>query len=209
MSEIRRARLADLPGTYRVCLLTGDDGSDASGMFANPDLLGHVYVGPYVVGEPAHAWVVEDRDGIAGYCLAARDSDAFNAWAEREWWPGLRASFPERPDDPSEDAGVIRLLHHPPIAPPDIVAAYPSHLHIDLDARVRGTGVGRRLVETQLESLRAAGSPACHLGAGADNTNAIAFYEHLGWTVLRRERGVVFMGIRLRERDKPGGRTWA
>ena len=92
---------------------------------------------------------------------------------------------------------MIRLIHRPPVAPPEIVADYPSHLHIDLLERVRGTGVGRQLIERQLASLREAGSPACHLGAGAGNANALAFYEHLGWTVLRRERGVVFMGIRL------------
>jgi GNAT superfamily N-acetyltransferase len=197
MVDIRHATIADLPGTYRVCLLTGDEGADATALFGNPDLLGHVYVGPYVVGEPAHAFVATDDDGVAGYCLAALDTNAFNDWAEREWWPPLRGWFPERPGDPSEDAGVIRLIHRPPVAPPEIVADYPSHLHVDLLERVRGTGTGRRLMERQLASLRDAGSPACHLGAGAGNANAIAFYEHLGWSVLRREPGVVFMGLRL------------
>ena len=99
VGDIRPATIADLPGAYRVCLLTGDEGADASGLYANPDLLGHVYVGPYVVGEPGHALVVADRDGVAGYCLAARDTDAFAAWAEREWWPPLRRWFPERPGE--------------------------------------------------------------------------------------------------------------
>ena len=94
MLEIRPATLHDLPGAYRVCLLTADAGADASGPYRNPDLLGHVFVGPYVVGAPAHARVVADEDGVAGYLFGAADTLAFAAWAEAEWWPPLRAPVP-------------------------------------------------------------------------------------------------------------------
>src|SRR5213075_2470619 len=70
MPDIRHATVHDLPGVYRVCLLTGDAGKDATALARDPDLLGHVYVGPYVVGEPGLSLVVADDSGIAGYCLA-------------------------------------------------------------------------------------------------------------------------------------------
>lgn len=89
-ASVRAATLHDLPGTYRVCLMTGDSGRDGTALFRNPDLLGHVYVGPCVVGQPDLALVVADAGGVAGYCLAASDSRAFEAWAEAEWWPPLR-----------------------------------------------------------------------------------------------------------------------
>ena len=197
MTEIRQAIMQDLPGVYRVCLLTGDAGSDATTLFRNPDLLGHVFVGPYVVGEPEHALVVTDGDGVAGYCLAAPDTRRFAAWAEASWWPPLRAQYPRR-NDGTRDAEIIDLLHQPPIAEPAIVDTHPAHLHIDLLERVRGTGVGRRLIERQLQLLRDAGAPACHLSVAASNDNAIAFYEHLGWRVLRTYEGELAMGIELR-----------
>lgn len=196
MTLIRRATLQDLPGTYRVCLRTGDAGSDATALFSNPDLLGHVYVGPYVVGEPDLALVAADADGVAGYCLAALDTRAFAAWGESSWWPALRDQYPERGDG-TPDAELIGLIHRPPVAPADVVDAYPSHLHIDLLERLRGTGVGRTMIERQLEQLRAAGSAACHLTAASSNANAIAFYEHLGWEILRRDTEECVMGIRL------------
>jgi len=196
MADLRRATLQDLPGVYRVCLMTGDSGKDATGQYANPDLLGHVYVGPYVVGEPQLALVAADDEGVAGYCLAARDTRAFAAWGESSWWPALRAQYPRR-DDATLDAEIIGLLHEPPIAPPEIVDAYPAHLHIDLLERVRGTGSGRRLIELQLAQLAAAGAPACHLNVGVRNENAIAFYRHLGWEVLREGPDDLVMGIRL------------
>lgn len=197
VTEIRRATLHDLPGVYRVCLQTGEAGADATAIYRNPDLLGHVYVGPYVVGAREYALVVGDDDGVAGYCLAASDTMSFAAWAEREWWPPLRTAFPKR-SGATPDAGVIELFHEPPIAPLDVVEAYPAHLHIDLLARVRAGGLGRRLIEKQLDQLAAAGVEACHLTVAATNENAIAFYRHLGWSVLREDEGAWYMGFHLR-----------
>ena len=67
---------------------------------------------------------------------------------------------------------------------PEIVATHPAHLHIDLLPRFQGRGLGRRLLDHLFEGLRAAGADAVHLGVSPENTNAIAFYEHLGFEVL-------------------------
>ena len=199
MRHVRLARPADLPGAYRVCLLTGDSGRDATAQYRNPDLLGHVYVGPYVVGEQRLAQVVADEHGIAGYCLAALDSRAFAAWAEAEWWPPLRAQYPlPAPGDTTPDAEITRLIHQPPLAAPDVVDAYPSHLHIDLLERARGTGLGRELIERLLERLREHGSAGVHLDVAPDNGNAIAFYRHLGFVDLHAGDDGHRMGMRLR-----------
>jgi ribosomal protein S18 acetylase RimI-like enzyme len=199
MRHVRTAQPADLPGTYRVCLLTGDSGRDASAQFRNPDLLGHVYVGPYIVGERPFSLVVADEEGIAGYCLAALDTTAFAAWADAEWWPALRAQYPlPSPGDRSPDAEITRLIHEPPAAPPDVVAAYPSHLHIDLLERARGTGLGRALIERQVARLREHGSAGVHLDVAADNANAIAFYRHLGFMDVRAGDDGRLMAMRLR-----------
>jgi ribosomal protein S18 acetylase RimI-like enzyme len=196
MLIVRRATLHDLPGIYRVCLLTGDAGQDASTLFRNPDLLGHVYVGPYVVGQADLALVAADPGGVAGYCLAARDTGDFEAWAEASWWPRLRDQYPV-PDDASPDAEIIRLIHAPPRAPQAVVAEYPAHLHIDLLARARGRGLGRELVERQLASLRGQGARGVHLDVATGNANAIAFYRHLGFAEVDRSESSILMGIRL------------
>lgn len=196
MSEIRPATVQDLPGAYRVCLLTGDSGGDASGSFRNPDLLGHVFVGPYIVGSPELARVVVDADGVAGYVVGAADSRTFEAWAERAWWPVLRAQYPELGDG-SWDAEVIELIHRPPLADPAFVDAYPSHLHINLLERARGHGHGRAMVGWLAEELRSAGSSGVHLNVSARNHDAIAFYRHLGFEALSATDGAFVMGLRL------------
>ena len=196
MSEIRAATLFDLPGAYRVCLQTGDSGRDATSMYRDPDLLGHVYVGPYIVGQPDLALVISDRDGVGGYLLAAEDTREFGAWAEAHWWPALRLRYPASEGDSADDQ-VIRLLHAPPRSPDIVVADYPAHLHVDLLPRLQGHSHGRALVGTLLVALRARASPGVHLEVGADNGNAIAFYRHLGFTELERSEASLFMGMRL------------
>ena len=51
---------------YDICLLTGDSGVDASGLYRDPSLLGEVYVGPYLRFAPSFAWVGVDAQGVAG-----------------------------------------------------------------------------------------------------------------------------------------------
>jgi ribosomal protein S18 acetylase RimI-like enzyme len=196
MLEIRPATVRDLPGAYRVCLETADAGGDASASYRNPDLLGHVFVGPYIVGAPDLARVVADEDGIAGYLLGAADTRAFAAWAEAEWWPPLRRQYPETAAA-TPDGEAIRLIHRPPIAPDEVIADYPSHLHIDLLDRARGHGLGRTLVDGLAADLRKRGSGGVHLEVGAGNENAIAFYRHLGFELLRTLEDSLLMGRRL------------
>ena len=192
---MRPATIADMPGVYRVCLLTGDSGHDGSALFRDPDLLGHIYVGPYVVGQPGTELVVEDESGVAGYLLAADDTRAFEAWADAEWWPPLRARYPLRDED-TEDSRLVRLLHAPERSPDDVVQDYPAHLHIDLLERARGQGLGRELIERLLADLRMRGIRGVHLDVAADNTNAAAFYRHLGFQGLAPTPESL-MGMRL------------
>ena len=201
MLTIRPATIEDLPATYRICLLTGDAGQDATDLHADPDLLGHVYVGPYIVGQPDHALVLADDAGVAGYCLAVPDTRAFEAWAETAWWPELRRRYPlvdaGTADAETPDAELIRLIHEPPLAPEAAVVRYPAHLHIDLLARARGHGHGRALMAQQLADLRRVGVSGAHLGVADTNANAIEFYRHLGFEEIARLESSFLMGIRL------------
>ena len=196
MLRIEPAGLHDLPGAYRTCLLTGDAGADGSALHRDPDLLGHVYVGPYLAQASGTQLVVVDEEGSAGYLLSADDTLAFEAWAEREWWPLLRARYPLL-DDGSRDAELIRLIHAPERTPTEIAHEYPAHLHIDLQQRARGAGLGRALVEQLLGDLRARRVAGVHLGVDKDNSNAIGFYGHLGFREVATEPDGILMGLRL------------
>lgn len=180
MVVLRTFRPDDLAAMYRICLLTGDAGQDASALYRDPELVGHVYCAPYPAADPSLTLVVVDDDGVAGYLVGTADTVAFQAWAEGHWWPALRERYPLEPGDGSLDDQMIRHIHHPPTdAPP---AGYPAHLHIDLLPRLQGQGWGRRLIETFVGLLRERGVPGLHLGVDPRNLGGRAFYARLGFT---------------------------
>ena len=172
---------SDLPALYRVCLLTGDAGADATPLYRDPDLLGHVYLGPYPASDPALCFVVQDDEGIAGYIVGTADTAGFNRWADEHWWPVLRQRYPRRddPHDGTQDHLLVGLIHDEDHdgAP----AGYPAHLHIDLLPRLQGQGWGRVLITALTECLRGRGVPGVHLRVGKDNAGARAFYTRLGF----------------------------
>ncbi|KQY46598.1 GNAT family N-acetyltransferase [Cellulomonas sp. Root137] len=185
---IRPFHPSDLPALYRICLGTGDAGADATALYRDPDLLGHVYAGPYPIADPSLTFVVVDELGPVGYILATSDTQRFEEWLERAWWPTLRARYPlgEDPHDGTEDHVVVGRIHEWAAADESLADRFPAHMHIDLLPRAQGQGLGRRLVETLSAALRERGVPGLHLGVDSRNEGAIAFYSRVGFTEAQR-----------------------
>ena len=185
MVEIRAFRQADLDDLYRICLATGAGGDDASALYRDPKLVGHVYAAPYAVLSPRSVFVAEDTEGVGGYIVGAPDTHAFEARLEAEWWPELRRLYPEPTEEPrsgwSRDQLMSHRIHHPGRTASEIVEPYPSHLHINLLPHLRGRRLGRRLMERWLGSIRDLGSRGAHLAVGAANSRAIGFYRACGF----------------------------
>jgi ribosomal protein S18 acetylase RimI-like enzyme len=199
---IRGYRPGDLPDLYRICLQTGDDGRDATALYRDPDLLGHVFAGPYGRLEPSLAFVAEDQSGVAGYCLGALDTVVYEQRLEQDWWPELRRRYRE-PDPAARerwtpDEEIAYHIHHPWRTDDELAADFPSHLHIDLLPRLQGGGHGRRLIEGLLAALRERGSRGVHFHVTATNQRALGFYRHLGFTELRSSDHYI-LGLRLRQ----------
>jgi GNAT superfamily N-acetyltransferase len=194
---IRAPRFSDVPAVYRVCFETGYSPKEVATRHPTPELLGHVYAGPYVAFAPEWCRVVVDARGVAGYLLAVPSTATFERWAEQDWWPPLRADHPkEAPDLSPADRAVAALLASPPASPGEIAAAFPAHLHIDLLERVRGRGLARTLIDDLVDRLAAEGVAGVHLGVSPGNTNAVGLYRHLGFEELAREDHVIWMGRR-------------
>jgi ribosomal protein S18 acetylase RimI-like enzyme len=75
-------------------------------------------------------------------------------------------------------------IHHPSRTPSEIAEPYPAHLHINLLPRLRGRGVGRRLMERWLAAVRDMGARGAHLAVGGGNGRAIRFYRACGFHEL-------------------------
>ncbi len=182
MVEIRPYRAGDLAAIYDICLRTGDAGQDATRLYGEPQLLGHVYAGPYGLFAPETAFIAEDAGGAGGYVFGPADTHAFEALLEREWWPGLRGRYPDPVSPATPDERMMHLIHHPPRLPRRIADAYPAHLHVDLLPRLQGRGLGR----TMLDRWRSAVGVPAHLSVGVRNERAVRFYRAYGFRELER-----------------------
>jgi GNAT superfamily N-acetyltransferase len=186
---IRGYRAEDLRDLYRICLQTGNgSGGDGTALYRDPDLLGHIFAAPYGVLEPGLAFVAEDQAGVGGYCLGALDTRAFEQRLEADWWPSLRLRYAE--PDPADrdrwtpDELAAHQILHPWGVDHELVASYPSHLHIDLLPRLQGGGNGRRLMDVQLAALRDRGSAGVHWHVSAPNRRAVGPARHQGFGQL-------------------------
>ncbi len=202
--SIRPYRSDDLDALYDICLKTGDSGEDATRLYDDPKLLGHLYAAPYATLEPDLTFVLEDSAGVCGYILGAFDSKVFDERLGREWFPALREQYPKPGGNPKNWTRGERMMNEFYEYDPDddkLLTDYPSHLHIDLLPRAQGQGYGRRMLEQVMDTLRWRGSPGAHLGVSALNPRARDFYAGLGFRELIRvgsgDDEVVYMGIKL------------
>jgi ribosomal protein S18 acetylase RimI-like enzyme len=183
---VRPVEPSDADALYDICVRTADAGGDARRQYLSQTLVGDLFAVPYVEREPQHAFVLDDGAGAAvGYIVGTADTEGFVRWYRREWIPRTAARRPVPPDPPVTQDDVMLALHHHPerMLIPEL-AGYPAHLHIDLLPEWQGRGWGRALMHRFLDSLRAVGVPAVHLGMIKHNTGARRFYDRLGFTEI-------------------------
>jgi ribosomal protein S18 acetylase RimI-like enzyme len=182
---IRPYQPSDRDAVYDVCLRTADGGQDATALYRDPELVGDIFAGPYVTLAPDFAFVLADGDRATGYVLGVPDTAEFAAAVREHWLPlvGAKHLAPQGPPT-SRDEEMAYLLHHPERMVVPALADHPAHLHIDLLPDYQRAGHGRRLIDTLLAALHAAGVPRVHLGMLSTNTPARAFYDRLGFHEL-------------------------
>jgi len=172
----------DRAALYDICLRTGLNGEDATGLYADPDLLGAVFAGPYAALEPELTFVIDDGERAVGYILGTADTVRFVERYQRKWLPGLAERFPEPTGEPdTPDERIRHLLHHPEVIIHPELADYPAHLHIDILPSHQGGGNGRALMTRFLAALAERGITGVHLVMGTANTRAGKFYRRLGF----------------------------
>ncbi|MEI7642357.1 MAG: N-acetyltransferase [Actinomycetes bacterium] len=197
MANIRSVELTDKSALYEVCVSTGDSGNDAHGHHPHDEMLGDVFVGPYVelATTTSFAMVNENNFGV-GYGLTTINTVEFEEKCERLWWPNIQQKYEEfRESD--LDSFLIREIFHPSKSPTKVLADFPSHGHIDLLPKYQGQGFGRLMMATMENCLQEMGSRGFHLRVSAHNDRALKFYDAIGYSVLSRTNSEVTVGKRL------------
>jgi GNAT superfamily N-acetyltransferase len=202
VTTIRGFERADLEACYAISLATGFEGGDASHLYRDPKMMGHIYVAPYALLEPALALVVEDSDGVAGFAVGTVDTEAWETRLERDWWPSLRERYADPVDVPANertpDQQRAFMIHHPAPTPSTVAGKYPAHLHINLLPRLQRRGLGSKLLDLWLDKATNAGARDMHVGVNRANGGAIVFWASHGFQELplpgQPEGRTVWMG---------------
>jgi GNAT superfamily N-acetyltransferase len=182
---IRRIQAGDLDALYRVSVATGALGENASPLYADPKIVGHIYMAPYVLLAPERALLAEDDEGVAGFIVGTTDTPAWEARLEKEWWPALRSQYPAPEIRHEEfwtpDERRASTIHNPVPTPTGVTKSFPAHVHMNLLPRIRRKGLGSKLLsQWQLES----GATTVHVGVNRANLGAIAFWTRRGFSEL-------------------------
>jgi GNAT superfamily N-acetyltransferase len=178
-------------GVRELCCRTGDNGEPIAR--ERWDFFARLWIEPYEKLLPHWTYVAEVEGALAGYLTGCPDSARF---ATAKFWrltlPLLAAIAAGRYRKvPGAHQFARQALGLTPrvqcrfsrSVQQAIAAAYPAHLHVNIDADSRRLGIGRRLIEEYRADLRAARIPGVHLFCGPD---PVEFYRRLGFHELGR-----------------------
>ncbi|EWM12949.1 hypothetical protein [Kutzneria sp. 744] len=149
---LRPAEPRDLKAVHDICLDTATKRE-----LDDLDLIGYVFADPYLTLAPEFCFVIDDDEGVAGYAVGALDTvDFYRRW-RAEWTPRFADLYPKPEQETDRHSSLVLSLHNPERYLPAAAAEYPSHLHINLDARTRRQGWGTKLLDALFDRLRAGG----------------------------------------------------
>lgn len=186
--KIRAADQNDLEGFYAISLSTGHHGTDASSLYNDPKMMGHIYSAPYLTFSSELCFVVEDEIGVAGFIVGVANTEQFVDRLERDWWPALRKIYAQ-PDEALRDEWTADerrcfMIHRPERAPVELTSAYPAHVHMNLLPRVQGRGIGPDLLAIWRTAARVSGARKVHVGVNRQNGGAVRFWQRNGFEPL-------------------------
>ena len=181
MLTVRPYQDKDLPRLREICLETSS--------FRRSDkktetFLYLMFCDYYALCEPENVFVAADENDTAqGYILCARD---FRTYQRR-----FRAFF--QPDCDRLGPYFFGIVRGEMFIHGLLSKRYPAHLHIDLSEAARHQGTGTRLMDALKAHLRESGCPGVMLSCGAENKNAVQFYQRNGFQIKRKLGGACLM----------------
>jgi ribosomal protein S18 acetylase RimI-like enzyme len=177
--ESDRAALRDLFGR-------AGEGSPSASLWGHKESEAAVYLTPYMDLEQDSLFIAVVDGELTGYLTGCLDSSAFPSETERLEQAVRKYRLIFRPKPAAFFARglfdvAISAIRRQPTAADFDDARWPSHLHINVLPKVRGTGVGSALMTRWFDRLMESGSRGCHLQTLVENSRAVLFFERMGF----------------------------
>ncbi|XP_065071212.1 protein O-GlcNAcase-like [Rhopilema esculentum] len=149
---------SDKNDVYNVCRQAyAIEFGDENALANQPDLAGDRFIGAYLQHAKGTFFVLEDENGLCGYCGAALDCKDFND-KSLQWFAEVSKEY-QQPESGSgfqnPEQRLIEFLHNPSLVYPNGLSNYPASLVIALLPRAQGTSIGKRILTCLVSVLKA------------------------------------------------------
>jgi ribosomal protein S18 acetylase RimI-like enzyme len=188
------------------------DGSPTESLWGDPVSEAAVYLMPYLDQEPESTFVAELDGALVGYivgslgrgavgqgAVASEDDRLIRAITEHRVYLRPRAlPFFAR----SARDGLVTALRREPRAGEIDDARWPAHLHINVAAPARGTGLADGLMAAFQTHVRDVGVAGAYLQTLVENERAVRFFGRMGFRAYGetpRVPGLRYRGARVRQ----------
>ncbi len=173
-------------------------GESAKAFFSDKEILSDILTAYYTDYEP-ESCLVALADGVfAGYLLGARDARRCTPVFLRRILPGLiwkliRRGVLLEPGNFRFASALAASFFKGEFRQPDFYPEYPATLHINLDSRFRGNGIGSQLLDGYFSLLRRSGVKGVHLATFSEKAGG--FFFRNGFRMLFESRRSYFRRV--------------
>lgn len=186
---IRPFRAEDLPQVRKIFCATAYNGHPSINFFEDGAWLAEAMLSYYIRFEPECCLVAEMAGQVVGYLTGAKDISAFQRTWLKKVLPRLVFLFFRQGVCLQSRAwwflfyGLRSLLRDELDYPPGLTNQFPAHFHVNVRFSVQGHGVGRKLVSSFLDILKATNVRGVHARTSRPD-NSHPFFEKLGFTFI-------------------------
>lgn len=181
--------LADWDMIRAICCKTANSGQPID--VERWPFFGELWVGPYQKLEPNWTYVGRRGEELVGYLTGCPDSIQFGRarWLQftlPTLWKIAKGEYRSNGDTRRFLRRSLFLDRGPEESFPQkksILRDYPAHLHVNVDAAERSSGLGSRLLDRYCEDLQKKGVAGVHLFCGE---MPLRFYSKNGFTELAK-----------------------
>ncbi len=197
--SIRPFRSEDRDGLFKIAADTAFFGEPIEIYMEDRRIFLDAFYAYYTDYEPEHSWVATANDEVVGFLTGCVDSARKDQIVNKQINPKMlfRLLTGYYRVGPKARRYLWRMLKskrnhlHPSIN----LAEYPAHLHINVDEKWRGHGIGIRLMKVYLDQLTYLKVPGVHLGTSSENLVACQLYEKLGFKLVEEKPSILWDGI--------------
>lgn len=149
--------------------------------------------------ETSTCWVAEQDGIVVGFLAGSVDARRQQEWSGLHIYPSiawgiLRGKYTIRRRTLHYVLGLIEQAVKGELPYTD-TKRFPAHLHINVTAGSRGSGIGRLLLEAYHLQLKSLGVKGVHLHTTDQNVSACRLYEKVGYRIQDARKTLKWMPL--------------